>query len=139
MSEKVWLGGVFLKNGGYEIVLKSLNHYKKRLRSIKESPELKESAAMFASVLEQEAMKTFPKINQTIQNIQDYLVNKISLESLQDDLPIMEKALTCYQSDINKAQDIGHQYYLDLIGDVQKAKDNIPAIDDAKSKIKEFE
>ena len=42
----VWLGGIFLKNeGGYEIVLRSLAHYKKRLRSIGESPELKEVAA----------------------------------------------------------------------------------------------
>ena len=29
----VWMGGIFLKDeGGYEIVLKSLTHYKKRLQ-----------------------------------------------------------------------------------------------------------
>ncbi len=34
--------GVYLKDeGGYEIVLKSLNHYKKRLRTIGNSPELR--------------------------------------------------------------------------------------------------
>ncbi len=128
-----------MKNGGYEIILKSLNHYKKRLRSIKDSPELKESAAMFASVLEQEAMKTFPKINQAIQNIQDCLAGKMPLESLQDDIPLMEKSLACYESDINKAQDTGHRYYLSLVDNIQKAKDDIDAIKKAKIKIKEFE
>ncbi len=51
MSEKIWIGGIYLKDeGGYEIVLKSLQHYKKRLRSIEDSPELKEAAAMFGYV-----------------------------------------------------------------------------------------
>ncbi len=30
MSEKIWLGGIYLKEeGGYKIILKSLTHYKK--------------------------------------------------------------------------------------------------------------
>ena len=63
MVDKIWLGGIFLKNeGGYEIVLKSLSHYKKRLQTIGNSPELKEAAAMFAPVLQQQAVKTIPKI-----------------------------------------------------------------------------
>ena len=52
MADKVWLGGIFLKDeGGYEIMLKSFAHYKKRLQTIGNSPELKEAAAMFAPVL----------------------------------------------------------------------------------------
>ena len=44
MSEKLWLGGIYLKEeGGYEIILSSLNHYKKRLQTIHASPELKEA------------------------------------------------------------------------------------------------
>ena len=63
MVDRIWLGGIFLKNeGGYEIVLKSLAHYKKRLQTIGNSPELKEAAAMFAPVLQQQAVKTIPKI-----------------------------------------------------------------------------
>ena len=54
----VWIGGIFLKDeGGYEIVLRSLAHYKKRLRTISESPELKEAAAMFAPILVSQAQK----------------------------------------------------------------------------------
>ena len=46
----VWMGGIFLKDeGGYEIVLKSLVHYKKRLQTIHASPELKEAAATIAT------------------------------------------------------------------------------------------
>ena len=47
----VWMGGIFLKDeGGYEIVLKSLTHYKKRLQTNHQSPELKEASSMFATV-----------------------------------------------------------------------------------------
>ena len=56
----VWMGGIFLKDeGGYEIVLKSLAHYKKRLQTIHESPELKEAAAMFAPVYRDKHKKEF--------------------------------------------------------------------------------
>ena len=42
MTNKIWLGGIYLKDeGGYEIILKSLNHYKNRLKTLSESPELK--------------------------------------------------------------------------------------------------
>ena len=62
----VWIGRIFLKDeGGYEIVLKSLVHYKKRLQTIHESPELKEAAAMFAPVLQGQAQKRIPMIDET--------------------------------------------------------------------------
>ena len=35
MSKKFWVGAIYLKDeGGYEIVLKSLRHYKNRLRTM---------------------------------------------------------------------------------------------------------
>ena len=58
MSEKIWLGGIYLKEeGGYDIILRSLNHYKKRLMTVDKSPEIKDSAAMFGGILKQAAMK----------------------------------------------------------------------------------
>ena len=40
----IWMGGIFLKDeGGYEIILKSLDHYKRRLQTIHQSPELQEA------------------------------------------------------------------------------------------------
>ena len=70
----VWLGGIFLKDeGGYEIVLKSLAHYKKRLRSIGESPELKEAAAMFAPILQSQAQKRYPMVIGAMKKIEQML------------------------------------------------------------------
>ena len=51
MSDKIWLGGIYLKEeGGYEIILRSLIHYKKRLMTVDKSPEIKDSAAMFGGI-----------------------------------------------------------------------------------------
>jgi len=62
MPEKIWIGAIYLKDeGGYEIVLKSLKHYKNRLKTLGNSPELKDAGAMFGPVLYQQAMKTIPK------------------------------------------------------------------------------
>ncbi|MDE0267409.1 MAG: hypothetical protein OXK17_10450 [Thaumarchaeota archaeon] len=66
MADRIWLGGIYLKEeGGYKIILKSLNHYKRRLSTLSESPELKGAAGMFASVLQQQAAKTIPEIDVT--------------------------------------------------------------------------
>ena len=62
MSEKIWLGGIYLKDeGGYEIILRSLIHYKKRLMTIDKSPEIKDSAAMFGGILIMAAKKQCQK------------------------------------------------------------------------------
>jgi len=113
MSEKIWIGAIYLKDeGGYEIILKSLRHYKNRLKTMGNSPELKDAAAMFGPVLYQQAMKTIPKIDEVIQKIQDNLKDVQSASKLSDDVPFLEKALPCYEADIHKAQDIGHEYFV---------------------------
>ena len=138
MADKVWLGGIFLKNeGGYEIVLKSFEHYKKRLQTIGSSPELKEAAAMFAPVLQQQAMKTIPQIDATVSKIQDALSDTIPVDSLTDAVPLMQKALECYQSDIEKAETTGHEYFQKLLGDIPKAKQDSANIAQAIEKIKQ--
>ena len=102
----IWMGGIFLKDeGGYEIVLKALEHYKKRLQTIHQSPELQEAAAMFAPILQSQAQKRLPMIDQTKQKLEQVLHDSISSKSLEEDLEILEKALECRKSDIEKAQD----------------------------------
>lgn len=140
MSEKVWLGGVFLKGGpGYEIILRSLEHYKKRVQTISSSPEIKESGAMFGQILQQEGMKTKPKIESTINLIKSWLANKKDANDLVQEVPMMVKALDCYKTDIKKAQESGSKYYLDLVGDMEKGKKDLGLIDEAKEKISKFE
>ncbi|MBI1662752.1 MAG: hypothetical protein IS860_04515 [Nitrosopumilus sp.] len=139
MTEKVWMGAIFLKDeGGYEILLKSLSHYRKRLRTIANSPELKDSAAMFASVLNQQAMKTVPKIDQVIEKIQNSINDIQAVKSLSDEIPFFEKALMCYESDINKAQDTGHEYFVKVVGDMAEAQKDLEIIKTAIKKIKEY-
>ena len=139
MSDKIWLGAVYLKDeGGYEIVLKSLDHYKKRLKSLGSSPELKDSSAMFGSLLQQEAMKTIPKIDEVIKKIQDGLSDTALLYSLSEDRSFLAKALACYEADIKKAQDTGHEYFLKLVGNLPLVKNDLEIIKNALDKINQF-
>ena len=139
MSDKIWLGAIYLKDeGGYEIVLKSLDHYKKRLKSLGSSPELKDSSAMFGSLLQQEAMKTIPKIDEEIKKIQDGLSDTALLYSLSEDRSFLAKALACYEADIKKAQDTGHEYFLKLVGNLPLVKNDLEIIKNALGKINQF-
>ncbi len=139
MSEKTWIGAIYLKDeGGYEIVLKSLRHYKNRLKTIGNSPELKEAAAMFVPILNQQAMKTVPKIDEIIQRIQNNLGDIQSVSKLSDDVPFLEKALLCYEVDIHKAQDIGHKYFVKLVGNMAEAQNDLKTIKIALDKIKQY-
>lgn len=138
LADPVWLGGIFLRDeGGYKIVIKALNHYKKRLKTLGQSPELQNSAAMFASVLHQEATKTVPKIDKTIEDIHNSLSNPEQLQSLQSKVSFLEKALSCYQSDIQKAQDTGNKYFLMLVGDLAAASNDVKPLKAAKSKLRQ--
>ncbi|QLH10974.1 hypothetical protein [Nitrosarchaeum sp. AC2] len=139
MSEKIWLGAIYLKDeGGYEIILRSLNHYKKRLKTLGRSPELKDSSAMFGSLLQQEAMKTIPKIDEMTKKIKDALSDDITLNSLSEDRSFLVKALSCYESDINKAQNTGHEYFLKLVGDLPFVKKDLDLVKNALDKINQF-
>ena len=140
MSDKIWLGGIYLKEeGGYEIILRSLFHYKKRLKTVDQSPEIKDSAAMFGGILTQAAMKTMPKIDEIIQTIQNGLSGNRLPDDLQKNIPFLQKALASYETDIQKAQNTGNEYYLNLIGDLPSVKHDLELIKTAKSKIVQFE
>ena len=139
MPEKIWIGAIYLKDeGGYEIVLKSLRHYKNRLRTIGNSPELKEAGAMFAPLLNQQVMKTVPKIDEVIQKIQNNIGDIRSVNKLSEDIPFLEKALACYEADIHRAQDIGHEYFVKLVGNMSEAKNDLKTIKIALEKINQY-
>ncbi len=139
MDEKIWIGSIYLKDeGGYEIILKSLKHYKNRLKTIGNSPDLKETAGMFAPILNQQAMKTIPKIDQVIQKIQNNLVDIQLVNKLSEDIPFLEKALSCYEADIHKAENTGHEYFVKLVGNMAVAKNDLKIIKIALDKIKQY-
>ena len=137
MSEKVWIGGIYLKEeGGYEIILKSLTHYKKRLQTIHASPEVKEAAAMFAPVLQSQAKKRIPMIENAKTDIEKFLVDSKTIEPLEQDLEIIEKALECRKSDIEKAETTSDEYFLKLVENLDESKKDLPQIENALKKIK---
>jgi len=139
MSEKIWLGRIFLKEeGGYKIILKSLTHYKKRLQTIHASPEVKQAAAMFAPVLQSQAKKRIPMIESTKENIEKFLLDSTSIESLEQNLEIIEKALECRKSDIEKAESTSEDYFIKLVKDVEESKKDLSNIDNALLKIKSY-
>jgi hypothetical protein len=130
---KVWLGGIYLKEeGGYDLVLRSLHHYKKRLRNIRNSPEIKD-APMFAQIIEQEAMKAYKTVSSIIIKITDGLQNAESLKTIEPDLYVIQKALVCYQSDIQKKDT--DPFYSELITNKDVANADLTKIPSALEKI----
>ena len=139
MSEKLWIGGIYIKEeGGYKIILKSLIHYRKRLQTIHESPELKEAAAMFAPILQSTARKKMPIIAEAKEKIYQVLLNLIPAQSLEENLEILQKALECRKADIEKAEDTGAEYFITLLGDVSEAKKDLDLIQKALTKINQY-
>jgi len=139
MPKKNWIGGIYLKNeGGYIIILKCLIHYKKRLQTIHASPELKEAAAMFAPVLQSQAKKRIPMIDNVKEQIEKFLLNLTKSKVLEEKVEIIEKALECRKSDIEKAETTPDEYFTKLIGDVQESKKDLGSIKNALTKIKEY-
>ncbi|WP_067960223.1 hypothetical protein [Nitrosopumilus sp. Nsub] len=137
MSEKTWMGRIYLKEeGGYKIIIKSLTHYKKRLQTIHASPEVKEAAAMFAPVLQSQAKKRIPMIESAKTNIERFLVDSKLYEPLEQDLEIIEKALECRKSDIEKVENTSDEYFVKLLENVSESKKDLPEIENALNKIK---
>lgn len=109
-------------------------HYKKRLRNIRNSPEIKD-APMFASIIEQEAMKSYKATSILITKITDGLQSPESLQTIESELPLIEKALTCYQSDIKKTD----TFYTELIQDKNTANADYTKIKSALDKITSYD
>ena len=96
-------------------------HYKKRLQTIHASPELKEAAAMFAPVLQSQAKKRIPMIEETEIQIKEFLLGSISSKRVEENLEILEKALECRKSDIDKGISTSNEYFIKLLGNVQES------------------
>lgn len=133
---QVWLGGIYLKDeGGYEIVLRAMSHYLKRLKSIGKSPELKD-APMFAQIVISEASKIGPQIAPAISKIKNALGHPDTIQELQADIQLYEKALICYESDIRRAQN--EKFYSDLLAGNDHASADYKNIKSSLEKIKQF-
>ena len=136
--DKIWLGSIFLKDeDGYKIILRSLEHYKKRLKTIGVSPELS-TAGMFSSIIQQEAMKVYPKVEELITKIPQCLESHEHLNSLESELALFQKSLESYKSDLDKAKNSDLEYYQKIVNLSQIPDNEITVIDNAIKKISAY-
>ena len=134
----IWLGSIFLKDeGGYGIVLRSLDHYKTRLRTVHASPELA-NAAMFSQIVQQEAQKTYPAVQALISETLLFLTDPARAGVLEDGLSLFLKALESYGADLDKAKNSEHEYYRKIIDLSRVPRDEERAIRDAIFRISSY-
>ena len=57
---------------------------------------------------------------------------------MEEDLEILQKALECRKSDIEKAENTPDEYFMKLLGDTQESKKDLEPIENALTKIKEY-
>jgi len=133
MSEN-WSGVKYiLEENGDKLLFKASNHYRKRLTKIDSDPSVKALGGSFGMLLNQEAHKTFNAVNPVIEKIASRDAEKIN--SLQSDISILEKALNCYKSDIQKIVSNMENQYAELFDEPKTMKNDLPLIDEALSKI----
>ena len=74
----------------------------------------------------------------SVPSVQNFLSDEMPVGSLADDAQFLQRALECYQSDIEKAENTGHEYFIKLLGDLPAAKKDTPNITQAIDKISQF-
>jgi len=77
-------------------------------------------------------------IENTIEKIKIFLLDSAKSELLKEDVEILEKALECRKSDIEKAENTSDEYFVKLLGNFQESKKDVEQINNALKKIKEY-
>ena len=131
---KIWEGKKFITQGtGKEIIINALNHYKRRLETIESDETVKEMGMSLMMIFKQEAQKNLQKINLVMNKLSDGVD-----ETIQDDIPILEKALNCYHADILKIEKTMIENCYELFDEPKNLKNQLPLIKDALDKINKF-
>lgn len=138
MSGKPWLGGIYLRGRGYGIVIKALNHYRKRVVNVGNDPQLKESAMNLRMLVADEGKKTAQKVDVVIKIINAGKKDPKLINQVQFEVPLMEKALKCYQTDIEKIADTMQERYVDLFDEPKNLQFDLPLIEEALQEIKKY-
>lgn len=139
MTDGVWTGPIFLADeGGFDIVMRALNHYNRRLRHISDSPEVSGAGAMFGSILQSEAMKVAPRLKPIAERLRAGLLDISALAALEDDLDVLEKAMTCYGSDAQKASENAHEYYAKLVEGNAHYRDDVKILEGCIARLKRY-
>ena len=129
-----WTGGLFVRHeGGFEMVMRALNHYNRRLRRISESPELGSAGAMLASVLQSESQKTAPRLKELAARMRASLTDGAALASLEGELELIGRAMSCYASDLRRAAS-GDSFCASLV----RGQDRPEAVESAMARLRQY-
>ncbi len=137
MSARTWLGGIYLRERGYGIVLRSLDHYRRRVANVGSDPQIRDVPSLRMLVVE-EGKKTAEKVPLVIKIINAGLDNPKLIEQVEFEVSLIEKALNCYKSDIEKIVNTMVERYTYLFDEPKNLQEDLPLIKEALVKIKQF-
>jgi len=137
MSARTWLGGIYLREGGHGIVLRALDHYRRRVANVGSDPQIRDVPSLRILVVE-EGKKTAEKVPLVIKIINAGLDNPKLIEQVEFEVPLIEKALNCYKADIEKIVNTMEERYTYLFDEPKNLQSDLPLITEALVKIKQF-
>ena len=137
MSARTWLGGIYLRKRGHGIVLRALDHYRRRVANVGSDPQIRDVPSLRMLVIE-EGKKTAEKVPLVIKIINAGLDNPKLIEQVEFEVSLIEKALNCYKSDIEKIVNTMVERYTYLFDEPKNLQSDLPLIKEALVKIKQF-
>jgi len=137
MSARTWLGGIYLREGGHGIVLRALNHYRRRVANVGSDPQI-QGVPSIRMLVAEEGKKTAEKVPLVIKIINAGLDHPKLIEQVEFEVPLIEKALNCYKADIEKIVNTMEERYTYLFDEPKNLQDDLPLIKEALVKIKQF-
>jgi len=138
MSGTTWLGGIYLRGGGHSIVLRALNHYMNRVENVGTDPQLKETAITLRSLVVEEGKKNSEQLQLLIKLINVGLNDPKLINQAQFQVPLIKKALNCYQTDIEKIVKNMQERYFELFDEPKNLQNELPLIKVALTEINKF-
>ncbi len=137
MSARTWLGGIYLRKRGHGIVLRALDHYRRRVANVGSDPQIRDVPSLRMLIAE-EGKKTAEKVPLVIKIINAGLDNPKLIEQVEFEVSLIEKALNCYKSDIEKIVNTMVERYTYLFDEPKNLQSDLPLIKEALVKIKQF-
>ena len=86
----------------------------------------------------EEGKKTAQKVDMVIKIISAGKNDPKMINQVEFDVPLIEKALTCYKADIAKIGETMHERYLELFDEPKNLQFDLQLIDEALQEIKKF-
>ena len=137
--DRAWLGQIFIGDeGGFDVIMRALDHYGRRLRHVLGSPEIAGAAAMLGSILQSESARTARRLGPIADRLRAGLTDASVLAGLEGDVDTIERAMACYRSDCRKAAGGAHPYYAGLVEGNAHYMQDLAVLDDCIRKLRMY-